>query len=504
MVTTIGWLLIAVGSLSLGLGGLVGAALVGSAFVFGLLVAVGWLLVATVGRLLVSTVGRLLITVRWLLLLDGLGGSVRWLLVAAVGRLLITVRRLLLLDGLNGSIRWLLVAVGWLVWALVARNLRGLIWLLLNLDRLVDGSLIVLFTALGSEALLGLVLSVNAVETVKATNLGISLEVTTTSKSTKVLFVSSLFLVEALDTINVTEVSDTGSLKAVISVSDFERVESTERSLETKFAGIVAVVLAVVKASGTIEALKAANSSLEALKFTLGTLASEALEFLGTLTSETLKVLRSLTSEAIDLGALTSEALELKVGLSAANTLDASNNIELANVTSGGSNASANIEFAATIATESTDINTTGLAEFKTLRSADAEVEADKALSETGSALINKTLGTKTIDASERVKAWDTVTTVRSWGVVDASGTVGSWGVVDASRTVGSGSVVDTSRTIGSGRVVAIGGTVGSGRVVAIGGTVRSGRAVTIITEVRSGSVVDSGGAIGSSTTVAN
>ena len=389
MVTTIGWLLIAVGSLSLGLGGLVGAALVGSAFVFGLLVAVGWLLVATVGRLLVATVGRLLITVRWLLLLDGLDGSVRWLFI--------TVRRLLLLDGLDGSIRWLLVAVGWLVWALVARNLRGLIWLLLNLDRLVDGSLIVFLTALGSKALLGLVLSVNAVETVKATNLGISLEVTTTSKSTKVLFVSSLFLVEALDTINVTEVSDTGSLKAVISVSDFERVESTERSLETKFAGIVAVVLAVVKASGTIEALKAANSSLEALKCTLGTLASEALEFFGTLTSETLKVLRSLTSEAFDLGALTSEALELKVGLSAANTLDASNNIELANVTSGGANASANIEFAATIATESTDINTLGLAEFKTLGSAD--VEAVKALSETGSALINKTLGTKTIEA---------------------------------------------------------------------------------------------------------
>ena len=361
LVTTIGWLLIAVGSLSLGLGGLVGAALVGSAFVFGLLVAVGWLLVATVGRLL--------ITVRWLLLL----------------------------DGLDGSIRWLLVAVGWLVWALVARNLRGLIWLLLNLDRLVDGSLIVFLTAFGSKALLGLVLSVNAVETVKATNLGISLEVTTTSKSTKVLFVSSLFLVEALDTINVTEVSDTGSLKSVISVSDFERVESTERSLETKFAGIVAVVLAVVKASGTIEALKAANSSLEALKCTLGTLASEALEFFGTLTSETLKVLRSLTSEAFDLGALTSEALELKVGLSAANTLDASNNIELANVTSGGANASANIEFAATIATESTDINTTGLAEFKTLGSAD--VEAVKAFSETGSALINKTLGTKTIEA---------------------------------------------------------------------------------------------------------
>ena len=379
LVTTIGWLLIAVGSLSLGLGGLVGSALVGSAFVSGLLVAVGWLLVATVGRL------------------DGLGGSVRWLLVAAVGWLFITVRRLLLLDGLDGSIRWLLVAVGWLVWVLVARNLRGLIWLLLNLDRLVDGSLIVLLTALGSSALLGLVLSVNAVETVKATNLGISLEVTTTSKSTKVLFVSSLFLVEALDTINVTEVSDTGSLKAVISVSDFERVESTERSLETKFAGIVAVVLAVVKASGTIEALKAANSSLEALKCTLGTLASEALEFLGTLTSETLKFLRSLTSEAIDLGALTSEALELKVGLSAANTLDASNNIELANVTSGGANASANIEFAATIATESTDINTTGLAEFKTLGSAD--VEAVKAFSETGSALINKALGTKTIEA---------------------------------------------------------------------------------------------------------
>lgn len=86
--------------------------------------------------------------------------------------------------------------------------------------------------------------------------------------------------------------------------------------------------MAVVKASGTIEALKAANSSLEALKSTLGTLASEALEFLGTLTSETLKVLRSLASEAIDLGALTSEALELKVGLSAANTLDASNNID--------------------------------------------------------------------------------------------------------------------------------------------------------------------------------
>ena len=340
LVTTIGWLLIAVRSLFLGLGGLVGAATVGSAFVFGLLVAIGWLLVATVGRLLVTTVGRLLITVRWLLLLDGLGGSVRWLFITvrrlllldgfggSVGWLFITVRRLLLLDGLDGSIRWLLVAVRWLVWALVARNLRGLIWLLLKLERLVDGSLIVFLTALGSSALLGLVLSVNAVETVKATNLGISLEVLTTSKSTKVLFVSSLFLVEALDTINVTEVSDTGSLKAVISVSDFERVESTERSIETKFAGIVAVVLAVVKASGTIEALKAANSSLEALKSTLGTLASEALEFLGTLTSETLKVLRSLASEAIDLGALTSEALELKVGLSAANTLDASNNID--------------------------------------------------------------------------------------------------------------------------------------------------------------------------------
>ena len=303
LVTTIGRLLITVRSLFLGLGSLVGAATVGSAFVFGLLVA-------TVGRLLVTTVGRLLITVRWLLLLDGFGGSVGWLFI--------TVRRLLLLDGLDGSIRWLLVAVGWLVWALVARNLRGLIWLLLKLERLVDGSLIVFLTALGSKALLGLVLSVNAVETVKATNLGISLEVLTTSKSTKVLFVSSLFLVEALDTINVTEVSDTGSLKAVISVSDFERVESTERSIETKFAGIVAVVLAVVKASGTIEALKT----------TLGTLASEALEFLGTLTSETLKVLRSLASEAIDLGALTSEALELKVGLSAANTLDASNNID--------------------------------------------------------------------------------------------------------------------------------------------------------------------------------
>ena len=337
LVTTIGWLLIAVRSLFLGLGGLVGAATVGSAFVFGLLVAIGWLLVATVGRLLVTTVGRLLITVRWLLLLDGLGGSVRWLFITvrrlllldgSVGWLFISVRRLLLLDGLDGSIRWLLVAVRWLVWALVARNLRGLIWLLLKLERLVDGSLIVFLTALGSKALLGLVLSVNAVETVKATNLGISLEVLTTSKSTKVLFVSSLFLVEALDTINVTEVSDTGSLKAVISVSDFERVESTERSIETKFAGIVAVVLAVVKASGTIEALKAANSSLEALKSTLGTLASEALEFLGTLTSETLKVLRSLASEAIDLGALTSEALELKVGLSAANTLDASNNID--------------------------------------------------------------------------------------------------------------------------------------------------------------------------------
>ena len=168
LVTTIGWLLIAVRSLFLGLGGLVGAATVGSAFVFGLLVAtVGWLLVATVGRLLVTTVGRLLITVRWLLLLDGLGGSVRWLFI--------TVRRLLLLDGLDGSIRWLLVAVGWLVWALVARNLRGLIWLLLKLERLVDGSLIVFLTALGSSALLGLVLSVNAVETVKATNLGISL-----------------------------------------------------------------------------------------------------------------------------------------------------------------------------------------------------------------------------------------------------------------------------------------------------------------------------------------
>ena len=167
MVTTIGRLLITVRSLFLGLGGLVGAATVGSAFVFGLLVAVRWLLVATVGRLLVTTVGRLLITVRWLLLLDGLGGSVRWLFI--------TVRRLLLLDGLDGSIRWLLVAVRWLVWALVARNLRGLIWLLLKLERLVDGSLIVFLTALGSSALLGLVLSVNAVETVKATNLGISL-----------------------------------------------------------------------------------------------------------------------------------------------------------------------------------------------------------------------------------------------------------------------------------------------------------------------------------------
>jgi len=188
LVTTIGRLLITVRSLFLGLGGLVGAATVGSAFVFGLLVAtVGWLLVATVGRLLVTTVGRLLITVRWLLLLDGLGGSVRWLFITvrrlllldgfggSVGWLFITVRRLLLLDGLDGSIRWLLVAVGWLVWALVARNLRGLIWLLLKLERLVDGSLIVFLTALGSKALLGLVLSVNAVETVKATNLGISL-----------------------------------------------------------------------------------------------------------------------------------------------------------------------------------------------------------------------------------------------------------------------------------------------------------------------------------------